>query len=478
MIGKNNMLDDFIIYLFNSKRSVYVILIITALIVLPNISRESLWLDEIFSATVTLRTSSLDLMFTKYISRDGNPPLYYLILFVWGRVFGVGDFEIRMLSYVITLLGLIVSYLLLIKYFNKRFAILFLALSAFTPGVLYYAQEARMYALLYVLANLASIIFLIFIIRIRDNKEIEKKLIVYYFFVGVLICYTHHFGSLIFISLSLVTILYSLVLKRKIVTITVFIVSFFVGILGISWLFFQFYYMSMGNHIHEISWARNNIKSIVMNFATLFALNKFGIVTLVVLLIPFLTNFFLFLNLVKKYVIILFPVLLLIIIAYLISLKIFAISERYLIVSLPLILLFISFIFNELFDDKKKYILLYMIGLLIISIYKNYTYKKQNWRDASRYIENKINSSNCKIPIKSSLDGSFDRSMFVSYYLEPKYVCSPNGPEVQDSCDLIYIDGHTNEEEIKRTLAKYNVIIPYEIINFNKVYVVIKKRNH
>lgn len=472
-----NWLESFIDYFFNSKWSIYLILIITALIVLPNIGRESLWLDEIFSATATLKTASLNLMFSEYISRDGSPPLYYLLLFYWGRIIGASDVEIRLLSYVITLLGFILSYLLLIKYFTRRIAILFLSLSAFTPGVLYFAQEARMYALLYALACLASILFFIFIIKIRDNQIIERKLIIYYFFVGVLASYTHHFGSLIIFSLSSVTIIYSLFLKRNTIAKSIFIVSFFIGLLGIIWLFFQFYYVNMGKHVQHISWDKNNIKSIILNFATLFASNKFGVGILLILLAPFLIKFYSFLRLTKVYIIILLPVLLLFLTAYFISLKTFTISERYLIVTIPLILLFIAFIFNELFINRKRYILFYLIGLLMISTYKNYTYKKQNWRDASKYIENKINSSYCKVPIKSLTEGSFDRLAFVSYYLGSKYTYSSNGPEIQENCDLIYIDGHTNEEGIRRTLVNYNILIPYEIINFNKVYVVIKKQN-
>lgn len=471
-----NWLDNFIDYFFDSKRSIYIILFITSLIVLPNIGRESLWLDEIFSAIAAVKTSSLFLMFSEHISRDGSPPLYHILLFYWGKIVGSSDIAIRLLSYIFTLFGFIFSYLLLIKYFTRRIAIIFLSLSAFTPGVLYFAQEARMYALLYALACFVSIIFFIFIIRIRDNQQIEKKLIVYYFFAGVLICYTHHFGSLLIFSLSSVAIIYSLLLKRITSTITIFFVSFFIGTIAVLWLFFQFYYVNFGNHIQDVSWVKNNIIGIILNFSTLLALNKYGVVVLIFLLIPFLITLPNFLRSVKIYIIILLPVLWLFLIAYLISLKTFSISERYLIVTIPLILLFFSFIFNELYNDKKQYILLYLIGLLIISTYKNYTYKKQNWRDASKYIENKINSSNCKVPIKSLSDGSFDRLAFVSYYLGPKYIYSSNGPEIQENCDLIYIDGHTNEEGIRRTLVNYNISIPYEILNFNKVYVVIKKR--
>lgn len=469
-----NKLDCLIKYLFNSKWTIYLILFITALIVLPNIGRESLHLDEIFSANACFKSSSMNMMFSEYISRDGNPPLHYVLLFYWGRIFGVGDFQIRLLSYIISVLGFIFSYMLLKKYFTIRLAIIFLSLSAFTPGVLYYAQEARMYALLYALSCIISILFLIFIGRIKTNQRIEVKLLLLYFFAGCFLCYTHHFGSLIVFSISLVTIIYSLLLRRYITAKKIFFISLIVGLIGIIWVLFQFYFVNIANHIQDISWYRNNIINIALNFSTLLAVNKYGVLTLFGLFLPFVIKFSFFLKLVKKYIFILFPVFILLLFAYFISLKIFSIAERYLIVIIPLILLFISSIFNELFKHKKQYIVIYLVALLVISSFGNYTYKKQNWRDASTFIKNISNIKNSKVPIQSLSDGSFDKLMFVSYYLGNKYNYLHSGPLIQNNCDLIYIDGHTNEKGIRETLTKYKILMPYKIINFNKVFVVVK----
>ncbi|MCF8321915.1 MAG: glycosyltransferase family 39 protein [Flavobacterium sp.] len=466
--------QNFIDNIFNSKWSFYIILIINAIIVISNLGRESLGLDEIFSATACFKSTSIEMMFSKYISVDGNPPLHYVLLYYWGRVFGSGDFQIRMLSYIISLIGFVFSYFLLKKYFTRRIAIIFLFLSAFTPGVMYYAQEARMYALLYTLSCLASILYLIFIDRIVNNQKIEKKLFIYYSFIGVFICYTHHFGSLLIFSIALVSIIYSFMLKRYKTAEILFINSLLIGLIGIVWILFQFYFVNMGNHIQEISWNRTNLIGLLLNFSTLLAVNKYGVVLLFILLIPFFTNFSSSLNLIIKNIIILIPVFLLLFCAYCIGLKIFEIGERYLIVIIPLLLLFISKLFDVLYQNNKRNILIYLLGLLIISTYKNFTYKKQNWRDASNYIKNIPNIKNSKVPIQSFSDGSFDKQLFVSYYLGNKYNYIHSGPLIQKNCDLIYINGHTNEINIKNALAKYKIPMPYKILNFNKVFVVIK----
>lgn len=465
----SNWLSNLIDNLFEFKWNIYVIFILTSIIVLPNISRESLEHDEIWTATAAFKVASFKAMFSEYILIDVHPPLYYTILYYWGKIFGTSDFDIRLLSYVFVLASLIVSYLLLKNYFTRRVAVLFVALSSFTPGVLLYAQQLRMYALLYALANLASVIFFVFITKIKNNQTIEKKFIITYFFVGVLICYTHFIGYIFVFSLSSIAILYSIKLKRKNNAITLLITSICIAILGFIWLIIHFYYGGLGSKTQGNFTVYNDLKGTIMGFATLLATNKYGVLIIVILFIPFFISFSKLLNAIKTCSIIFYPIALLLSTACLISLNTPIITYYNLIVIIPLMLLFLSYIFNELYNDKKFYIVFYIVGLSILATYSSYTYKKQNWRDASRYIENNFDCKKCKIPIKSN------RLIFVSYYLGTDFKYSCNGPEVQKDCNLIYIDGHTNEEGVRNDLDKNHITIPYEILNFDKVFVVIKK---
>lgn len=461
----NNLIDD----IFEFKWNIYVIFILTSILVLPNISRESLEHDEIWTATAAFKMSSLKSMFSEFILNDVHPPLYYIILYYWGKIFGNCDFEIRLLSYAFVITSLIISYLLLKKHFTRRVAVIFVALSSFTPGVLFYAQQLRMYALLYTLANLACVLFFIFITKTRNNQTIEKKFIVVYFFLGVLICYTHFIGYLVVFSLSSITILYSIILKRNFNTRNLFFTSICIAIFGFIWLIIHFYYGGLGSKTQGNFTIYLDLKGAILNFSTLLAPNKYGVLILFLLSIPFCIPLSKLLNAVKFYLVLLYPIVLLISTAYLISLNTPIITYYNLIVIIPLILLFLSFIFNELYNDKKFYIVFYIVGFLMFGTYSSYTYKKQNWRDASHYIENNFNNKTCIIPTKSN------RLIMVSYYLGNDFTYSPNGPVVQKDCDLIYVDGHTNEEGIRNALEKNKITIPYKILNFNKVYVVVKK---
>lgn len=79
-LGKNSH-NEWIDAIFESKWSMFFIVVITGIIVLPNIARESLWVDEIFSALASLKISSVHAMFTEYIFKDVHPPLYQIILY-------------------------------------------------------------------------------------------------------------------------------------------------------------------------------------------------------------------------------------------------------------------------------------------------------------------------------------------------------------------------------------------------------------
>ena len=460
----NSILDC----LFQYKWNIYIILTLTAIIVLPNISRESLEHDELWTAAVTSKEISLKVMIFEYILKDVHPPLYYVILHYWGIIFGNNEFEIRILSYLFIVSSLFGSYLLLKTNFTNRLAVFFVALSSFTPGVLFYAQQLRMYALLYALTNLASILFIIFILKIKDGKTIEKKFIISYFFVGLLICYTHFIGYLVVLSLSVVILSYSLYFKRKRDTINLLITSSCIGLFALMWLFIHFYYGGLGAKTQGNFTVVNDLSGTIMSFSTLLAANKYGVFIIAILSIPF---FFPLNNLVasiKKHFVLIFPIVLLLTCAILISFNTPIITFYNLIVIIPLLNIFLSFIFNELYDTKKSYIFSFIAALFVFGSYSSYTYKKQNWRDAAQYIKNNFDCNTCKVPINEK------RLIVSSYYFGSKYTFSTNGPKVQRDCELIYIDGHTNEFGIRSALKKNNITIPYKILNFGKVFVVVK----
>ena len=111
----------------------------------------SLWHDEGNSWAVAQRSF-------EQISRDAaadiHPPGFYWLLKVWAGPFGFSAWGIRSLSAVAGLLTVVVTYLIAREIAGgpakelTEFALLTSLLAALNPFLVFYSQEARMYALL------------------------------------------------------------------------------------------------------------------------------------------------------------------------------------------------------------------------------------------------------------------------------------------------------------------------------------------
>jgi mannosyltransferase len=119
--------------------------------------RSDLWLDEALSVNIA-RLPIGDI--GEALRRDGHPPLYYLLLHVWTGLGGTGDWWVRALSGLISLVGYPLSYLAGTRVARRqgteglgtrRLGLITLAVYAVLPFGVRYAAETRMYSLMMVL---------------------------------------------------------------------------------------------------------------------------------------------------------------------------------------------------------------------------------------------------------------------------------------------------------------------------------------
>ncbi len=121
------------------------ILLLAALLRLHQLGTQSLWNDEGNSVVQALR--SLDEI-AQHAARDIHPPGYYWLLHGWSRLTGSSEFALRLFSALASVLGVACLYVAGRWFYGRAAglaAALFLALNGFS---IWYAQEARMYALL------------------------------------------------------------------------------------------------------------------------------------------------------------------------------------------------------------------------------------------------------------------------------------------------------------------------------------------
>jgi len=141
----------------------------------------SLWGDEAFAAVLA---QHLPLEIITKVAKDTSPPLYYLFLHFWMRLFGTSEIAIRTLSFSFFLLTCFFIYLIGKKLFGQKTGVLAATLSLVNPFLFHYAFEGRMYALL-ALTCTASIYFYL------------RKSWFWYVMVTLAALYTHHFALLV-----------------------------------------------------------------------------------------------------------------------------------------------------------------------------------------------------------------------------------------------------------------------------------------
>ena len=128
------------------------IIALGAFLRLYRIGANGLWIDEAFS--VWMGRQPVGQMLDWLVRIDQHPPLYYLLLHLWMRL-GDGEAVVRAFSALCSTLTIPAIYLLGRRLAGRRVGLLAALILAVSPFHVYFAQEARMYALLALNASLA-----------------------------------------------------------------------------------------------------------------------------------------------------------------------------------------------------------------------------------------------------------------------------------------------------------------------------------
>lgn len=119
---------------------------------------QSLWLDE--ATTALVAKMPLSDIFSKFMPGDFHPPLYYIFMRGWVLLFGNSEISLRVPSVIFGVATVYFVFLIAKKLFDKKTALIASALSATSGLLIYYSQEARMYAMA---GMLVSVLFYLFL---------------------------------------------------------------------------------------------------------------------------------------------------------------------------------------------------------------------------------------------------------------------------------------------------------------------------
>jgi len=147
---------------------------------------QSLWRDEAFSYLLAKKDIFQIIILT---AKDFNPPLYYLILHYWIKIFGSSEIALRSLSLTFYWATVYIGFLFLTDFFKMKLkkAFFYTFFIAVNPLLIYYAFEARMYSMFAFFAVLSF-------------YSLYKKNAKLYLISSLLGIYTHYFMILAVIT--------------------------------------------------------------------------------------------------------------------------------------------------------------------------------------------------------------------------------------------------------------------------------------
>jgi len=167
---------------------IFAILLLGLALRVNDLAEESLWLDEGHSIRVA-QLNPPDII--TYWASDVHPPLHFVTLHYWIKLFGDSEFSTRFLSVIFGLLGLLMFYKVGTIIFDKETGIFTAFLAAISVFYIAVSQEASLYSLAIFLALLSVYFF----IELFENKKLSSS--VAYVIATTLLIHTFYSGLFI-----------------------------------------------------------------------------------------------------------------------------------------------------------------------------------------------------------------------------------------------------------------------------------------
>lgn len=180
--------------------------LIAAVLVLAIGMMQSVWFDEAYSISIAAHPINELISLT---AADVHPPLYYLLLKGWMALLGDGELALRALGAVFGGLIVLVGGLLTKRVFGVRAALIVVPLLVFSPLLLRYGFEIRMYAMATLIGLLATWV----LVAATEARRNSWVLWATYAILVALGMYTVYYIALLWIA-HVVWLLY-LVVKKK-----------------------------------------------------------------------------------------------------------------------------------------------------------------------------------------------------------------------------------------------------------------------
>jgi 4-amino-4-deoxy-L-arabinose transferase-like glycosyltransferase len=148
-----------------------------------------IWLDEAIS--IHQAHLSLHDLFVNLYNGDRQPPFYHLTLWLTIRIFGDGEFAVRLPSLIAGTLTIPVLYELGRELYDRRTGLLAAAFATISPLLIWYSQEVRMYEFIALFGLLALLT------QLRAIRNPTMLNWAAYILATAALLWSHYFGLLL-----------------------------------------------------------------------------------------------------------------------------------------------------------------------------------------------------------------------------------------------------------------------------------------
>ena len=170
--------------------------LLAAVLRLSTLGLQSFWYDEAFTPLHVLHPSLFDTM--EWVGRTENsPPLWYLIEWFDYRIFGTGEYALRLPSALSGIALVPVAFAIGRELAGRASGLAFAAVVTVSPMFVWYSQEARSYGLFTFTAGLTMLAFL------RVLREPTGRRFAVFAVCGALALLSHYFAVFLLIGMGL-----------------------------------------------------------------------------------------------------------------------------------------------------------------------------------------------------------------------------------------------------------------------------------
>lgn len=181
---------------------IILIVIVASAIRFYNPTFRSLWGDEAHSLYSALEISKHNVIPSSInLVNDSHMPVYFLLLSAWIKMFGPGEYALRLLSVIVGIVAVMAFYSFAREIFDEPAALISAFLLTISPLAIMHSQEIRVYGVMLLFAIMSYKYYW----RLYSRK-IDPCNLMGYFVFTLLLLFTHIYAILVLLAEGLVAL--------------------------------------------------------------------------------------------------------------------------------------------------------------------------------------------------------------------------------------------------------------------------------